>query len=287
MNPHLSNSLHVILAVLAASDVMSAQTIEIDPGKTGSQIPQSLYGVFFEEINHAGDGGIYAELVKNRNFEEHVIPSGTILKDGYVYAPHELNYEHGTYRDWKIKWDTDSLRMDGWTLTGDVTSEVTDRNPLHPNTPNALFLNIRKPGATLENSGYWGMRIIGKEKYDLRLYLDAADYSGRVTVSIIGEKGLVLAKTSFDVENGGGWKEYSAVMTPSKTDTRSRLKLEFGSSGEIYVDYVSLFPQNTFKGRKNGLRPDVAQMIADLKPGFIRWPGGCIVEGATLDNRAK
>lgn len=140
-------------AIIVAGLSASAQTIGIDLSKKGHDVPESLYGVFFEEINHAGDGGIYAELVKNRNFEEHVLPSGMTYKDGYAVAPHSLNYEHGGYRDWKVKWDTDSLKMDGWNVLGKATADITDENQLDPATPHALRLNIEAPGATLENSG--------------------------------------------------------------------------------------------------------------------------------------
>lgn len=275
------------LFMTAGGAAMMAQTVEVDLGKKGHDVPESLYGVFFEEINHAGDGGIYAELVKNRNFEEHVLPSGMTYKDGYACAPHSLNYEHGNYRDWKIKWDTDSLKMDGWTVSGKATYDVTDENQLDPATPHAMRLNLEAPGVVLANSGYWGMRIIGKEKYDLRFYLDAVDYTGPVTARIVSEKGKELAKATFEVSKGGGWKEFTAVLASKATDYKANLQLAFGKTGTVYVDYVSLFPQNTFKGRKNGLRADIAQKIADLKPGFIRWPGGCIVEGATLENRVK
>ena len=274
-------------AIIVAGLSASAQTIGIDLSKKGHDVPESLYGVFFEEINHAGDGGIYAELVKNRNFEEHVLPSGMTYKDGYAVAPHSLNYEHGGYRDWKVKWDTYSLKMDGWNVLGKATADITDENQLDPATPHALRLNIEAPGATLENSGYWGMRIIGNDKYDLRFYVNPTDYTGKVTAKIVSSTGKVLAKQSFELKKGDNWQELTAVMTPKTTDYKATLQLEFDKAGTAYVDYVSLFPQNTFKGRKNGLRPDVAQKIADLKPGFVRWPGGCIVEGATLENRAK
>ena len=108
----------IISAALVSFANVSAQEINVNIAQRGNRVDQSMYGIFFEEINHAGDGGLYAELVKNRNFEEHVIPSGTILKDGYAVAPHSLNYEHGNYRDWKVKWDTDSLKMDGWKVEG-------------------------------------------------------------------------------------------------------------------------------------------------------------------------
>lgn len=274
-------------AFLSSWAVLPAQEIYVDLNKKGHNVDESLYGVFFEEINHSGDGGLYAELVRNRNFEEHVLPSGMTYKDGFAVAPHSLNYEHGGYRDWKVKWDTDSLKMDGWQVKGDAVYDVTSENQLDPATPNALSLEMKKPGVVLENEGYWGMRIIGKDKYDLRFYLNPQDFEGSVTAKIMSEEGKELAKQSFKVAKGDKWQEFTAVLTPKSTDDKATLQLVFDKPGKVYVDYVSLFPQNTFKGRKNGLRPDVAQMIANLKPGFVRWPGGCIAEGATLENRAK
>lgn len=277
----------IILATAISVTGVSAQEINVDLNKRGHDVDESLYGVFFEEINHAGDGGLYAELVRNRNFEEHVIPSGMTYKDGYAVAPHSLNYEHGGYRDWKIKWDLDSLKMDGWKVMGDALYDVTTENQLDPATPNALKLDMKSRGVILENKGYWGMRIIGKDKYDLRFYINPADYTGSVTARIMSQKGKELAKATFEVTKGDKWQELTAVMVPKSTDDKATLQLLFNNTGEVYLDYISLFPQNTFKNRKNGLRPDVAQMIADLKPGFVRWPGGCIAEGATLENRAK
>ncbi|MCM1452250.1 MAG: hypothetical protein NC102_08320 [Clostridium sp.] len=276
-----------IAAMLACGCFVSAQEISVDLQKKGHDVPESLYGIFFEEINHAGDGGLYAELVKNRNFEEHVIPSGTTFVDGWAVAPHSLNYEHGNYRDWKIKWDMDSLKMDGWKVIGNAAYDVTTENQLDPATPNAMRLEMAAPGVTLENSGYWGMRIIGKDNYDLRFYVNPQDYTGKVTAKIVSQKGKVLAQQSFDLAKADKWQEFKAVLTPKSTDTDATLQLTFDKPGKVYVDYVSLFPQKTFMNRPNGLRPDVAQMIADLKPGFLRWPGGCIAEGATLENRAK
>lgn len=276
-----------LMASVAATFSIYAQDIHIDFTQKGHEVPSGLYGVFFEEINHAGDGGLYAELVRNRNFEEHVLPSGMTWKDGYAVAPHSLNYEHGTYRDWKIKWNTDSLKTDGWKLAGDASWEVTDEHQLDPATPHAMRLNMKGKGVILENAGYWGMRIIGKDKYDLRFYVSPLNYAGKITARIVSEKGKVLAAHTFQVQKNGQWQELKAVLQPKSTDYKATLQLVFAEAGDIYVDFVSLFPQRTFMGRKNGMRPDVAQMIADLKPGFVRWPGGCIVEGATLENRAR
>ncbi len=277
----------ILTAALSVCSGVGAQQLNVDLNSKGHMVPESLYGVFFEEINHAGDGGLYAELVRNRNFEEHVLPSGMTYVDGYAVAPHSLNYEHGGYRDWRVKWDLDSLKMDGWSVTGNADYDVTSENRLDPATPNALRLEMKAPGVVLENAGYWGMRIIGKDKYDLRFYLNPVDYTGKVTAKIMSQDGKELAQKTFEVNKSSDWKEFTAELTPEATDYKATLRLVFDKPGKVYVDYVSLFPQNTFKGRKNGLRPDVAQMIADLKPGFVRWPGGCIAEGATLENRAK
>lgn len=273
--------------VMAACFGAAANEINVDLSKRGNDVDRSLYGVFFEEINHSGDGGLYAELVRNRNFEEHVLPSGMTYKDGFAVCPHSLNYEHGGYRDWRVKWDYDSLKMDGWKVIGNAQYDVTAENSLDPATPNALKLEMQQKNVTLENEGYWGMRIIGGDKYDLRFFVNPVDYTGKVTARVMSAEGKVLASESFDLKAGDSWVEFNAVMTPKKSDSKATLQLQWEKPGTVYVDYVSLFPQKTFKGHKNGLRPDVAQMIADLKPGFVRWPGGCIAEGATLENRAK
>ncbi len=241
----------VIAAMLLAfGAAASGQQIVVDLGDKGSDVGKNLYGVFFEEINHAGDGGIYAELVKNRNFEEHVLPSGMTYRDGYAVAPHSLNYEHGNYRDWKIKWDYDSLKMDGWEVIGNAEYDVTDENSLDQATPNAMRINCNADGVILKNTGYWGMRIIKGDKYDLRLYVDPKDYAGAVTAKIVSEKGKELAKASFDLKKGSGWQELTASLTPKATDYKATLQLQFDKTGLVYVDYVSLFPHNTFKGRK-------------------------------------
>ena len=261
--------------------------LTIDHAQKGADINQKMYGIFFEEINHSGDGALYAELIRNRNFEEHVLPSGTTYKDGFAHAPHKKNYMTGEYSDWKTKWDIDTLKMMAWTVKGNATYDVVEEKPLHPQTPNAMKMEMKEAGVILANEGYWGVSVKENEKYDLRFYVNAANYTGNVTAQIVSANGDALAQQSFSISKPGEWMEYKAVMTPSATETKGSLQLVFDAPGKVYVDYVSLFPQNTFKGRKNGMRPDVAQLLADLNPGFLRWPGGCIAEGATYENRVK
>ena len=285
---------HALYSLLAAAAFVSCRTnpavdaeLTIDYTQKGTEVNPQMYGIFFEEINHSGDGALYAELIRNRNFEEAVLPSGTTYRNGYAVAPHSPSYTTGKFKDWRVEWKKDSLEMIGWQVKGNADYSIVSNRPLHPNTPHAMQLQMKEPGVVLQNEGYWGVPVVAGDKYDLRFYANALRYDGTITARILSEKGEVLSETTFEVEKQNSWQEYVAELVPSATDAKGSFCLEFNLPGAVLVDYVSLFPQNTFKNRKNGMRRDVAQMLADLKPGFIRWPGGCIAEGATLDNRVK
>ena len=290
MNRLCTNVIY-IMAIIAFTSCGAESAIHgellIDYAQKGAEVNPQMYGIFFEEINHSGDGALYAELICNRNFEEAVLPSGTIYQDGYAVAPHMPSYTTGKCNDWKVKWDIDSLKMVGWAVKGSADYDVVSERPLHPNTPHAMKLQMKEAGVILQNNGYWGVPVVAGDKYDLRFYANAVNYGGTIIAQVISEKGEVLSEISFEIKKQGVWQEYIAELSPSKTDTKGAFCLKFDAPGVVYVDYVSLFPQKTFKNRKNGMRLDVAQMLADLKPGFIRWPGGCIAEGATLENRVK
>ena len=279
------------LAATAQNDA-----IRIDLAQRGAVVSPDLYGIFFEEINHAGDGGLYAELVQNRGFEEHVPPSSMTYSDGRAVAVDAMNYEHRNNRRWNIPWDIEAKKMTGWRVAGDkatVTGEVVEAaTPLHPNTPHAMRLIIKKVQkggrAMLVNTGYWGMGISEGELYDLRCYVRSSNYRGAVTARLTDAKtNATLAATTFEARQMEDWTELTATLKSEGTTAQGELSLEFDKPGTVFVDYVSLFPQATFKGRKNGQRADVAQMLADLHPRFMRWPGGCIVEGVTYENRVK
>lgn len=286
------------MAVLAGTLTATAQTepIRIDLGQKGAVVPPSLYGIFFEEINHAGDGGLYAELVQNRGFEEHVLPSSMTLRDGRAVAVDAMNYEHRNNRKWSIPWNVEQKKMTGWKVTGQqstVTGKVIEApQPLHKNTPNCMQLSIKKVQkggkAVLTNTGYWGMGLKAGEKYDLRFYVKSSNYKGNITARLVNsENGASLGTAEFKARPMKDWTELTATLTAEATAPQGQLSLEFDKAGTVLVDYVSLFPQATFKGRKNGQRADVAQMLVDMHPAFMRWPGGCIVEGATYENRMK
>lgn len=283
----------ILSSFLSCAMTGFAQTdaIRIDLNKKGADVSPNLYGIFFEEINHAGDGGLYAELVQNRGFEEHVLPSGMTYVDGKAVAVDSPNYEHRVNRKWSTPWNVDAKKMLAWeikALGGTAKFDVVKPDePLHPNTPNAMQISISSlnPGGkvVLTNTGYWGMGLKSGDKYDLRFYVKSADYKGNITARISEGQGTI----TFKAKKIKDWTEFTGVLTSSDTTPNGSLILEFDAPGTIYVDYVSLFPQKTFMGRKNGLRLDLAQMLQGLHPTFMRWPGGCIVEGATYENRFK
>ena len=288
----------VFFGTLMSIFCASAQTepIRIDLHQKGAVVSPNLYGIFFEEINHAGDGGLYAELVQNRGFEEQVLPSGMTLKEGRAVAPDAMNYEHRNNRHWSIPWNVEEKKMTGWTVRGEqayVKGEVVEvPQPLHPNTPHAMQLTIKKVQqggkALLTNTGYWGIGLKQGEKYDLRFYVKSSNYKGCITARLVDtERGTSLGKAEFKDRQLKEWTELTATLTADGTTAKGALALEFDQKGTLFVDFVSLFPQATFKGRKNGQRADVAQMLVDLHPKFMRWPGGCIVEGATYENRVR
>lgn len=143
----------------------SRHRVYIDAASKGADIPESMYGMFFEEINHAGDGGLYGELLQNRSFEEHVCPGGMTYKDGKVWAPHALNYWGLDYVDFNVDWNIEEKKFQGWDITATGCSLSKDvavpEVVLHENTPNALRLAISGASdasvVNVDNSGYWGI----------------------------------------------------------------------------------------------------------------------------------
>lgn len=285
-----------LLYMLLASAAMQAQTgrITVDTGTRGHDIPQSMYGIFFEEINHAGDGGLYAEMVQNRGFEEHVLPTGATYRDGKAWAPHLPSYTDLTYKDLSIDWDMEAKKYLGWkiagrgcTFTKDVAAPET---PLDAATPNALRLKIDKSrggSVTVSNTGYWGMHFADGAAYRLRFYMKPSGYKGKLTVRLTDGDGNIYAEKDIKVDGKARWTEYAAELTAKGTTVAGELQLELTGSGSVDIDYVSLFPADTYKGRANGMRRDIAETLAALKPAFMRWPGGCIVEGWNLENRVR
>lgn len=228
-------------------DSLSA-TLTLSPNQT-KPISDKLVGIFFEDINYSADGGLYAELIQNRDFEYNSQDRGN--------------------------WNAQSF----WTLEGDGTDwTISTDTPIHQNNAHYSVLTTTKTGASLVNNGFDGIAINKGAKYDLSLFLKG---KGSIIVRIMdGDK--ELAKTTFKATDS--WKQQKAVLKMADSAKAGSLRIEPQQVGTLAIDFVSLFPQDTYKGRKNGLRKDLAQTLADLRPRFVRFPGGCVSHGNGLEN---
>jgi len=275
--------------------VQPESTITIDTKAFGHEVRPSMYGIFFEDINRAMDGGLYAEMIMNRGFQEKDLPSSCTYDAAQrtVFTPYKPVYSNPSIsRSFPILWDIND-KHPGWTVSstaGKFTYDVVETKPLNDATPKSFYLDITnyESPVQLSNSGFWGIATKKGEKYNLYFYLCAEpNYIGNVEAQVLSATGATIASHTFSVINDGQWHKYECQLEADITRNNGTFSLNFLSEGTVRVDHVSLFPENTYMNRKNGLRADIAEYIADLKPAFIRWPGGCIVEGLTMENRVK
>lgn len=221
---------------------------------SAKSISDKLIGIFFEDINYGADGGLYAELIQNRDFE---------------YSLNDRQEWNSTY---------------AWTLKGEGTRmAVETAEPLHANNPHYVVLDTKTPGASLINSGFDGIVVRKGEKYDFSVFARTPGKSGKIRVSLQDGKGNELASEVVTVASRN-WKKQTAVLIPQADADDAVLVLSPQKQGKYVLDMISLFPQHTFKGRKNGLRADLAQTLTDLHPRFVRFPGGCVAHGNGIDN---
>ncbi|TKK65304.1 hypothetical protein FC093_20310 [Ilyomonas limi] len=283
------------LLLVTTSSLFAQQkaTITIDASKPGNPVSPTLHGVFFEEISHGGEGGLYAELIQNRGFEEANIPPGMTLTDGFIVPPRTPHFSmpNNGVSDWKMEWPIKS-DYPAWSYkaAGSAALQVsrTAINPLNNATPHSLQVDISNADnnntASIINEGFWGINVVAGDSYKLNFYVRSNEYNGSITAMLQSEDGSTLASHTFTSANNTNWKRYSATLKANKGDKKATFVLLFNAPGTVWLDHVSLFPSKTFKNRPNGLRQDLAQYIADLKPAFIRWPGGCFVEGITIQS---
>lgn len=229
-----------------AENITAQLTINANERKA---ISPNLMGIFFEDISYAADGGLYAELIQNRDFE----------------------YSAADHKNWTAQ--------TAWSIKGEGTTwSIETANPLHKNNPHYALLKTTNPGAALINEGWDGITVNAKAKYNLSIFVKG---TGSVKVSLVDEDGILA---SCIVKAAAAWKQQRATLTATRNATKARLTIEPLQVGELAIDFVSLFPKDTFKGRTNGLRKDLAETIADLKPRFVRFPGGCASHGQGIDN---
>jgi alpha-N-arabinofuranosidase len=275
-----------VLASAAYSHQEGAQgRITVDLAMPGHRVSKTMYGAFLEEISNSTEGGLYAELIQNRSFEDANVPFGCSVANGKLVPPRTPHFWHAERAgDWTLPWP-DRGPHPAWTTQGNGKFSIGTANPLNQTNPKSMRIESGG-GAELINEGFWGVNVVRGETYRFSTFVRSDTYRGEVIAQLRGTDGRTLGSSRLNV-GPGGWKQLSASIRATGTDPKARLVLTFPESGTLNVDHVSLFPSKTFKNRPNGLRQDLAQMIADLKPGFVRWPGGCVVEGITVDNRPR
>jgi alpha-L-arabinofuranosidase len=242
--------------VLASATMFGQVSIQVDATQQGKKISTDLIGAFFEDINYAADGGLYAELVQNRSFEYYLVKNAEM-------AP-----------------------LTAWSLIkkGNAVAEMAIENvkPLNENNTNYLKVTITKAGdeVAVRNDGFSGIPVVAGQKYRFSVYLRSeGKFKKPINVGLCSDKGEILASATISSITEK-WKKYAFELAPSAGCEASSLTLGTKGKGILCMDMVSLFPENTFKNRENGLRQDLAQAIADMKPRFLRFPGGCITHGA-------
>ena len=221
---------------------------EVDLSKPGAPIQPDMYGVFFEDINFGADGGLYAELVKNRSFE---------FDQPFV----------------------------GWLPFGDV--KVQDENPCFERNPHYVRMNEKglRRGTGLENEGFRRMGFKQNDIYNFSFYARSFDEGEKkFRIELVSSKEEIIGKGEILVSENS-WKRYSVSIISELTDAKGKLRLVLETPGIVDVDHISMFPAETWKNRENGLRKDLVEALYDLQPKVFRFPGGCIIEGNTLGTR--
>ncbi|MEI6945853.1 alpha-L-arabinofuranosidase C-terminal domain-containing protein [Paraflavisolibacter sp. H34] len=236
----------------AGLPAVAQKKLTVQANKPVTAVPATMWGIFFEDINFGADGGLYAELVKNRSFEFSTPLMG-----------------------WK------ELKNGG---TGRVL--VINEEKERPQNPRYARLTVDAPAGAygLTNEGFRGMGIRAGEGYNFSLWARKGLGDLKLTVELVSASGKKIGSASLQGFTPD-WKQHSVSLAATDTAVKGKLNIYVEGTGSIDLDQISLFPQNTWQKRPNGLRADLVQWLADLKPGFIRFPGGCIVEGRDLANR--
>lgn len=249
------NKKRLLSCIIAASSLLGAyaqpHTFDVNTKKVGAAVQPTMYGIFFEDINYAADGGLYGELVKNRSFE---------FPDALM----------------------------GWKAFGKF--EVKNDGPFE-RCPHYVVLNYSGHNDTatgLQNEGYFGIGIEKDEEYRFSVWAKTVSGDANVEVSLVDESTMEEHQEFATAElkvSSNEWKKYELILKSPKTVQKANLRLLLKGKNGVALEHVSLFPKHTFKDRENGMRRDLAQALYDLHPGVFRFPGGCIVEGSSLDQR--
>lgn len=242
----------LLIPGLCFSGIASGQNLKVDVDHPKAKIQPTMWGLFFEDINFAADGGLYAELIKNRSFEFPNPNTGWEFPGQNFFNSSILYLNRGA--------ENDNVRFARMQLDG-------------------------KNAPQMVNTGFRGIGLKEGEEYRFSLWASVTGESDiRLKVELMDAGDQAISEVTLK-PGGEDWNKYEAVISANKTEAKGKLKITFEGKGSIDFDVVSLFPVKTWKNRENGLRADLVQLLADMKPGFFRFPGGCIVEGRDLEKR--
>jgi alpha-N-arabinofuranosidase len=247
----------VLIPVAAVTQDQRPTLIAVDAAHPGAAISPTMFGIFFEDINFAADGGLYPERIKNRSFE-----FDQPLTGWHAILPITPKFELGAVK-------------------GELDLRTED--PVNKSNPHYLRVRAYEPGFGLWNSGFRGIGVERGADYRFSAYVRSRGPKA-VRATLTDGRGHEIGAgtlTGFD----GQWKRYETIIRANATEQQAHFNLFLDEKGDVDLDMISLFPVDTFNHRPNGLRKDLAQLLADMHPGFIRFPGGCIVEGRRLATR--
>ncbi|AAK81366.1 MULTISPECIES: alpha-L-arabinofuranosidase C-terminal domain-containing protein [Clostridium] len=236
------------LSAKAAPTTNDDYTLNINTDNKLFNESDMLTGLFFEDINHGADGGLYSELLQNQSFE---------------------------FKDSLSSWTVDK------TGSTSSTAEVCTSKPLNSNNTHYLELNCPDNNSSLKlvNSGYKGITVNNNAKYDFYFWARNVGKGNKVTIQLEDENGNAISEDKTIGKINGQWRKYEGHLRATKSTSNAKLAVSITGEAKMNLDMVSLFPQDTWKNRKYGLRKDLVERLKDLKPRFLRFPGGCIVEG--------
>ncbi|HSC52958.1 MAG TPA: alpha-L-arabinofuranosidase C-terminal domain-containing protein [Phnomibacter sp.] len=246
------------------------------------KISTDLFGLFFEDINYSADGGLYAEMVQNRSFEYtpadnrqwHALSFWDYISPGFSYG--KLDIETST--------PLNANNPHYAVLTIEHIGAVPERSAGRPGQPLPNSVTIGRPGVGIKNAGFANTIVKEGEQYNFSLFAKLlSDVPVEIYISLQNTKGKTLAENNFTL-NRKDWNQYSATLSAKESCDSTQIVVTAVSKGKIALDMVSLFPVKTFNNRANGLRPDLAKLLADMKPRFIRFPGGCLAHGDGVGN---
>lgn len=259
--------------------------IYINTANKKFSVARDLYGIFFEDINRAGDGGLYPEMIRNRSFEDSLVPDGcTVDESGKVYFnkakwPGAFNHGEGI-DDWKQ--DIPETEIPGWYSEAAVMS-IECKDTLNANRKAALKVIFDNDG-TIWNIGYHGVPVKKNDEYICTIFVKTSN-EGKLTLGLTDKEGKWIGEETIAAAGDGRYHKIDVKFHANATDYRGRFAIKAENACEILIGFVSVMPVDTYMG--HGLRKDLVEMLKKLKPKFMRFPGGCVVEGMTEETAMR